>query len=137
MRGNLKNKRFSVAFPKNLSRAAFIFCALVLLNPVAFTLFQGERNPAMYVCFLLFDLPFLFGGLWARIYRIDVDGDRISVRRGNGTRYSFEVSEIETVVHRVNHTAMGMSEAIKIETKRHKASAETLMEGFGQMKTYI
>ena len=133
----MKNKRFSVAIPKNLSRAAFIVCALILLIPIAFTLLQGEQNSAMYVCFLLLDLPFLFGGLWARNYRIEVDGDRISVRRWNGARYSFEVSQIEKVVHRVNHTAMGMSEVIKIKAKRRKASAETLMEGFGQMKTYI
>ena len=137
MRERSSSKRFSVAFPKSLSRAAFAFCAFILLIPLAFTLFQGERNPAMYVCFLLFDLPFLFCGIWARNYRIDVDGDRICVRRWNGTRYSFEASEIEAVVHRVNHTAMGMSEAIRIKAKRHKASAETLMEGFEQMKAFI
>ena len=30
-----------------------------------------------------------------------------------------------------------MSEAIRVKAKRRKASAETLMEGFEQMKAYI
>lgn len=116
----------------------FLFCLVSVAIPLAFTLFQGERNPVMYVCFALLLLPFLICGVWTQLYRIDVYLDEIHVRRGIGTRYSFTLSEIIRVEHRIHHTNAGTNEKITFFTARHKASVETMMiQGFEQMKTYL
>ena len=134
---NMSYEHFSVTFPKSISRFFFVLCIIILLIPIAFTLFQGERNPAMYVCFLLFGIPFLLSGIWMRNYRIDVEGSHVSVSRGIGIWYSFEVSDIAKIICKVKNTRMGTSTAIQIFAQHHKIAVSNLMKGSERLSEYI
>ncbi|MGX8773785.1 MAG: hypothetical protein ACSW8G_01860 [Bacillota bacterium] len=133
----MSNSKITVTIPRGLSRELFLLCVVILMIPVAFTLFQNERNPAMYVCFALLVIPFLFGGFWAKNYRIVVKDDRFTVRRWNGTQYSFDVSEIEKVTRKINDSGMGTIDAFVIRTGRRKISVDNLMMGSEKMGAYL
>ena len=64
--------------------------------------------------------------------------DSITVKRGIGKEYSFNISEITKVVRRVNiNSGIGTMIKITIYTKSRHVSAESLMTGCDNMDSYI
>lgn len=133
----VKSKRFTVSLPKNFSRMVNLFCLFVILIPVIGMLVRRTWNPVLLVCVFLLDLPFVISAIWIANFRTVVDGDLITVRRGCGTKYTFEIKDIQKVKRRINHTRMGTSGKFTIYAKRHKVSVEPMMINYKQMEEHI
>ena len=72
-----------------------------------------------------------------KLFRVDVDEDKIVVRRGIGTKYSFTLADIEKVVCIIRPIGVGTSKAFQIYLKGHKLSVGNMMDGFEKMDVYI
>ena len=133
----LMKKNFKVCTPKwhyKLMIAGFL---LLVLIPVLFYLIEGSGLAGIIVSAVLFS-PFLVAALWSYRFRITVRENNITVRRGIGKEYSFNVNEITKVVRRVNRNSdLGTMVKITIYTKSRHVSVETLMTGCDKMESYI
>ena len=110
---------------------------LLVLIPVLFYLIEGSGLAGIIVSAVLFS-PFLVAALWSYRFRITVRENNITVRRGIGKEYSFNVNEITKVVRRVNRNSdLGTMVKITIYTKSRHVSVETLMTGCDKMESYI
>ena len=59
--------------------------------------FTNGIEPLMYISFAVLVLPFAIALIWFKRYKIIVDKNKITVRRGFGTKYTVDVSEITKV----------------------------------------
>ncbi|MEO2188137.1 hypothetical protein [[Clostridium] innocuum] len=75
------------------------FIILVVLN----TIFLPPPHTAMYICITVFVfIPVTFVILWTKMYRIRVNGSRITVRKGLGlVKFSFAITDIRNVQWKV------------------------------------
>lgn len=130
-------RTFKVFVPKwiyKLALAGFLIC--VLITGLVCLIDDGSLV-GIIVSAVLFS-PFLVGALCGYRFRIIVCQDTITVRRGIGKGYSFNVNEITKVVRRVNrNTNLGTLVKVTIYTKSRHVSVETLMTGFDKMESYI
>lgn len=123
---------------------------LMILMLVLFTIFTEPPHLAMYICtFLFIILPLSIAAMWSGLYKVTVNGSRITVRRATGIQYRFDVSEVKKVNWRKNiirlpayeepsGVAGVRSEVIRIYTSSGKRiSIETLMVGFEEMSEYV
>ena len=133
----MQTTRFVVKHPKGLCGFMLFTWLVILIVPVAFTVFQGPLPIAAYCIFLLLGLPFFLGMIWMKVFRVDVDGEEITVRRGIGSRYGFRVAEIERVVYIIKETGMGTSRAIQIFVGRHKLAVSNMLEGADALDAYV
>ncbi len=133
----MKYKHFKIYIPRIIFRIGFFFCVFVMAIPLIVMLVQHSWNTIMFVCFLLFVIPFVIGSVWAKNYQIQVDGERITVRRGNGTCFDFETKEIQKVTRKITHTKNGINEKFEIHANHHRVSVEPIMVGYEQMAKYI
>ena len=79
-----------------------------------FSIFQGEFLLTAFIAFTIFGFPFLCASVWMKLFRVDVDEDKIVVRRGIGTKYSFTLSDIEKVICTIRSIGVGRSKAFQI-----------------------
>ena len=108
-----------------------------MLVPIIFTIIDKNNWISLIVFFLLF-CPFLFTAIWSYRFKIIVKNKTITVKRGIGKEYSFNVNEITKVVHRINkYNQIEKLVKITIYTKRKKVSVESLMIGMEKMASYI
>lgn len=76
--------------------------------------------------------------LWSKVPKITVEGDKITVRKWTGFKYTFTVDDIIEVQCQSTDTSMGLDESFLIKTKQGKKVAiGTLMNGFENMASYI
>ena len=130
-------KHFSVSIPNIYCRLMMFICLMCLGIPVMFSIFQGEFLLAAFIAFAIFGFPFLCASVWMKLFRVDVDEDKIVVRRGIGTKYSFTLADIEKVVCIIRPIGVGTSKAFQIYLKGHKLSVGNMMDGFEKMDVYI
>lgn len=130
-------RTFKVFAPKwiyKLALTGFLICVLI---PGLVCLIDDGSMVGTIVSAVLFS-PFLVGALCGYRFRIIVCQDTITVRRGIGKGYSFNVNEITKVVRRVNrNTNLGTLVKVTIYTKSRHVSVETLMTGCDKMESYI
>ena len=130
-------KSFKVYLPKGYSRFILTGFFIIMLVPTIFTIINKNNWISIIVFFLLF-WPFLFAAIWSYRFKIIVKKDTITVKRGIGKEYSFNVNEITKVVHRINkYNQTETLVKITIYTKRKKVSVESLMIGMEKMSSYI
>lgn len=127
-------KNYSMIFKCCIFILAF-FVILVLL----YTIFSSPPHTAMYVCITIFVfIPGTMLALWTKMFRINVNGTKVSVRKCLGlVHFSFEVSDIVKVEWKTVETAFGENEIVTIFTLKKKVSIETLMENSSKMKEFI
>lgn len=130
-------KSFKVYLPKGYSRFILTGFFIIMLVPIIFTIIDKNNWISLIVFFLLF-CPFLFTAIWSYRFKIIVKNKTITVKRGIGKEYSFNVNEITKVVHRINkYNQTEKLVKITIYTKRKKVSVESLMIGMEKMASYI
>lgn len=130
-------KSFKVYLPKGYSRFILTGFFIIMLVPIIFTIIDKNNWISLIVFFLLF-CPFLFTAIWSYRFKIIVKNKTITVKRGIGKEYSFNVNEITKVVHRINkYNQIEKLVKITIYTKRKKVSVESLMIGMEKMASYI
>ncbi len=130
-------KSFKVYLPKVYSRFILTVFFIIMLVPIIFTIINKNNWISLIVFFLLF-WPFLLAAIWSYRFKIIVKNDTITVKRGIGKEYSFNVNEITKVVHRINkYNQTETLVKITIYTKRKKVSIESLMIGMEKMSSYI
>lgn len=129
---------FCVRAPKFIPALMFAGTAMLLLIPIAFTLFDGVQHWLAYVSFSLMALPFLLLGIWLSVFRITVDKDMICIRRGIGSTYCFNVADITKVVRKTNHnTTMGTVRLLSVWTGRRRWKVDPLMINSHVMDEYL
>ena len=135
----MKIKRsFTVTNPRIIFELGMILVAFFVVFVILNTIFAEPPHLAMYVCAILFVfLPCSIVMLWSKLFKVTVKGNRITVRKGTGKKYSFDVSEIVKVDWKIVETKMGKNEKITIRTASKHFSVETLMNGFNNMSAYI
>ena len=131
------SKTFKVCLPKWHYKFMIVGVLILMLIPVLFYLIDGS-SPIWIIVFAILLSPFLVAALWSYRFRITVRQDIITVRRGIGKEYSFNINEITKVVRRVNiNNNLGTMVKITIYTKSRHVSVETLMTGCDKMESYI
>ena len=130
-----KNK-FTVSLPKTFFWYMLCGAAVIVLLPVPFTIFQGVQHVALYILCGAISLPFICYMIKSKLYKISVDGQKITLRKGIRV-YSFDVSEIEKVDWKITITMLGQNDKIVVKTASKRFSVETLMVGFDRMSEYI
>lgn len=92
----------------------------------------------IYICsVVIVFIPCSIIMLWTKLFKITVNGDQITVRKGNGFKYGFHVSEIVQVDRKIVATGMGLNEITTIRTASRHFSVETLMKNAGMFVDYI
>lgn len=133
-----KGKSFSVTNPLiTFKLGLFIigfFIILIILN----TIFSEPPHYPMYITITLFVfIPVSLVTSWSGLYKVTVNGQKITVRRGLGLKYYLDVSEITSVDWKIVLTTMGKNEIITVRTPSNRFSIEVLMVGFEKMAEYI
>jgi len=114
-----------------------LFLLLVLLL-IFFTIIDGPQHPAMYVIFIFFMItPCVVVMLWAKLFKIVVSGEKITIRKGTGVTYSIYISEIVQVDQKIVYNKWGRTETITVSTTSRRFSIESFMEGFDKMSSYL
>lgn len=132
----MKN-RFKVCAPGWYYKLMLAGFLILMLIPVLFYLIDNS-SPVWIVVFAVLLSPFLAAAFWSCRFRITVCQDSITVKRGIGKEYSFNISEITKVVRRVNiNSGIGTMIKITIYTKSKHVSVESLMTGCDNMDSYI
>lgn len=129
----------------SVSISPMCFSAGVLLNVVvvfivALQIVTSETPPpaAMYFSFGLFNLVGLYSMLITKLFKVTVNGSRISVRSFIGRKYSFDVTEIVKIKWRITKRGEMHAEKILIwNASGKRLSIESLMVGFNDMETYL
>ena len=118
-----------------------LLMAIVTVILILYTIFGKPPHYPMYIVFILFIvIPFSIPMLWSIVYKVTVDGRQITIRRGIGVKYSFDVSEISHIKWTITESNyyMPQTEALRIKTKsRNKFSIDSIMDGFSKMSEYI
>lgn len=113
-----------------------LFVIIVLVN----TIFSPPPHTAMYVCITIFVfIPGTIVTLWTKMFRIKVNGTKISVRKCLGLiNFSLDLSDIISVEWKIVETKFGRNEKIKLFTsKGKKIPIETLMVNSSKMIKFI
>lgn len=122
-----------VLFGLNLTLIIF-FSVFIIINRI----FSGPLHIGIYICsVVIVFIPCSIIMLWTKLFKITVNGDQITVRKGNGFKYSFHVSEIVQVDRKIVATGMGLNEITTIRTASRHFSVETLMKNAGMFVDYI
>lgn len=112
------------------------FVIIVLVN----TIFSPPPHTAMYVCITIFVfIPGTIVTLWTKMFRIKVNGTKISVRKCLGLiNFSLDVSDIVSVEWKIVETKFGRNEKITLFTsKGKKIPIEALMVNSSKMIKFI
>ena len=136
-----KRNKFTVTCPNGIARTILFLFALVVVLLVLNTIFSKPPHYPMYITATLFVfIPFSIPLLWLKLFKVIVNGHKITIRKGNGIKYSFDVSEIEYIKWIVtgSNNYMPQLENIRIKTESGKKFAiDTAMDGFDEMSAYI
>lgn len=134
----MKRNKFVVNIPKAFFW--YMLCVVMLLAflPILFTVFQGVQHMMLYISCVIIALPFTYLLLKLKLFKITVTDQKITVKKGIGRQYSFDVFEIVKVDWKIVDTKMGRNEKISVTTlSGKKVSIETLIVGFDKMSAYI
>ena len=112
--------------------AALVFIVQMIFN----------RETTNFALMFLFFFPYLLMNMWlilmAKVFRITVNKNTISVRTWMGRKYHFDVSDVEHVEWKKALNNYVYTEQIKIKTlSGKKVKVEKLMDGFGSMADFI
>lgn len=91
---------------------------------------------------MLFLLPYLFMSIWlmlmAKVFRVMVNGTKVSVRTWMGRKYHFDIFEVEHVEWKKAVSGFICTEQMKIRIRSgKKVRIESLMDGFESMSDFI
>lgn len=137
MKKKKKKTSFTVTYPPIIICLSLVLIAFFVTLTVLYTIFS-DPHPLLYICtIVIVFIPCTSVFLWAKLFKVTVNGNRITVRRHNGFKYSFDVSEIVRVDRKIVETGMGANEIITIRTNSRHFKVETLMRGSDKMLEYI
>ena len=134
-----RKKHFTVTLPPLLFwiyMAIFIFFAILLTIEII-----TSENPtaAVIIVSLFILLPCLIVMLWARSFKVEVNGSVIKVRKGLGLIHrSFDVADITLVQAELADSKLGRIQSLILYRAGRKAvSVGTTMPGFEKFRKYI
>lgn len=133
-------KCLTVTNPPVIFRLCLCILGFFVILVLANTLFAPPPHTAMYVCVTIFVfIPGTIAALWAKMFRIQVEGRTISVRKCLGlVNFRFSVSDIAGVEWKTTATQFGRSEKVLVTTSDgKKVSIETLMVHSEEMIRFI
>lgn len=131
------DSHFTVTLPKIIYQLALVLLGIFVAIPVIDTIANGP-NIVEYVSIALFCyLPLIPTLLWGLLFKVSVNDRRITVRRGCGIQYCFDVSEITRVEWKSVDSSLGRNEIVKIRVGCRRISIETLMPGSEKMIQYL
>lgn len=137
---DMRTDNFTVTNPPILFRLCLCIIGFFGILALVYTVFSPPPHIAMYVCLTLFVfIPGMFVALWTKMFRIEVSGTQICVRKCLGlVRFTFDVSDITIVERKIVKTQFGQNEKIRIFTSQgKKVPVETLMINSGRMIKFI
>lgn len=100
----------------------------------------AATHTAMYICITVFVfIPVTFVILWTKMYRIRVNGSRITVRKGLGlVKFSFAITDIRNVQWKVRKNTFVQNEIITVFTAQGKRfKVESLMVNADKMQAFL
>lgn len=133
-------KSFTVTNPPIIFWLCISIVAFFVILVLAYTIFLPPPHTAMYVCITIFVfIPGTLITFWTKMFRIKVEGIKISVRKGLGlVNFHLDVSEVSSVDWKITETKFGQNEKITIFTaKGDKFPVETLMVNSQKMVKFI
>lgn len=112
----------------------FFFIVLSII----YTIVTKTPNYPMHVLITIFVIvPSVIVFLWIKLFSIKVNNWTITVRKGNGSQYSLDVSDIINIEWRKIDTDFLHTEKIIIRTLSNRFSVDSAMIGFNRMAEYI
>ncbi|MEE0060610.1 MAG: hypothetical protein UE295_07275 [Acutalibacteraceae bacterium] len=132
-------KKFTVTNPSIIFWLYLFIVGFFVVALILNTIFSEQFPIAMCVCVtIVIFIPGIWAMLWSKVPKITVEGDKITVRKWTGFKYTFTVDDIIEVQCQSTDTSMGLDESFLIKTKQGKKVAiGTLMNGFENMASYI
>lgn len=131
---------FTLKQPKLISQLMFALMGVSLAAVAANLLFAPPPHTGVILVFtVLVFIPCTLIILWAKLFKIEVRGTRVSVQRAFGmVRHHLDVSEITRVKYRNVQNQMGLNQKMTLYTSKGKiVSAETLMVNFEMLDAFI
>lgn len=157
-------KKIEVTNPKGFNTVFYVLFALIAIVMVINSIANGFEI-AMILWFTpLVIIPTIIAFIWWNMFKVTVDGNTITVRRGIGTKYTFDVSEIQQVTWKIvrNKFTMGQkpdtlsptgkaiyndtspfyadgqgNRNVVIRTKNKRFAVSNVQDGFGKMSKYL
>ena len=135
-----RKKGFTLTQPPMLMWMALMIMGFFLVLMVVHTLAASSPDIAMVaVVTIVILIPCTLVILWAKFFRIKVEGTTISVRRFFGiVNYRFDVTDITVVRCKTVQSRMGRNQKIKLCTSTgKKIPVETLMINSREMIQFL
>lgn len=132
--------KYTVRPPKIMLTLDLVLIAFMVIMMIIFTILTPPPHIAMYVCVTIFILvPATIMGLWIGMYKIEVDGTNISVRRKLGLcHYQFDITEVKYVHYVTTGLVDGAYINVIMETEDgKKTNVEPLMENSDKFVKYL
>lgn len=133
-----KKDDISVTNPSHAFVLGLVLTGLVIILITLYTIFSEPPHYPMYITFtLLVFIPGILVMSWLKLFKVTVTGQKITVRRGTGLKYHFDVSEITKVDCKITNTKIGQTAKITVRTASKHFSIDNLMIGFAKTSEYI
>lgn len=132
-------KKFTVTNPSIVFWLYLFIVGFFVVAIILNIIFSEQFPVSMCVCVTIFIfIPGICVMLWSKIPKITVEGDRITVRKWTGIKYTFTVDDIIEVQCQSTETHLGLDKSFLIKIRQGKKVAiSTLMNGFENMAAYI
>ena len=132
------DKNIKVSCPRSPLRVLVFLNIFFIVLIAVYTFFSDGPHYKMYIAVaILIFLPSVFAGLWLALFSLSVDGEKITVRRFNGAKRSFFVSDILELERKIVHTDMVNTEKITIHTANGKYSVDSAMDNFEELSEFL
>ncbi len=133
-----KSSKFTVSPPENIFKTLLFIVVFFVVLITAYTIFSDGSHIVMYVAVTIFIfIPCLLAMMWAKLFKVTVKDDSISVRKGNGIKYSFNTADIKQVIRRETDSDLSHFGKITIKTINRHFSVDSAMKNFNKMSDYI
>lgn len=131
-------KKITVKAPKVFVQLSLFICFIFIVIMVLERLFgKPPYLPMVVIIILLIIIPFGSIAIYYQLFRVTLKNDIITVRKGNGRKYSFNISDIDQVIIKIAESDTVHTERTIIKAKKKKVTIENIMKNYKKMHNYI
>ncbi len=133
-------EKYTLRPPKIMLTLDLVLITFMVIMMIMFTILTPPPHMAMYVCVTIFILiPATIMGLCIGMYKIEVDGTNISVRRKLGLcHYQFDITEVKCVHYVSTALVDGAYVNVIMETEDgRKTHVDLLTESSDEFVKYL
>lgn len=132
-----KSREIIVMYDLFLFRLLIKFIIAVLCVVIIWTIIKQEVNIALLVSvFLTLVLPFTWGAIWLRTFKVIIEDDSITVKK-YWSRKEFNIGDCIKAKHKIVDTNFMHSEKISITAKKCKFSVDSSMKNFPDFLNFV